>query len=197
MAGLGTGWAVGILALGLWVGAPYGVGGQQSTNGSTHQRTGKRAAERQSRTGEKRSQASPPAGSSGGGAAAAAQATPQSGYPALQNRQGTGNLKTLPNQTLTPGATTVPSNAGGIAPASNDASSGEYTPSEGNTAPTTPGGNPSETQGVPTFSSPAQPANANLPRAVTPQNHSNKQGAALVHKARRTRRSSKAKPGSH
>ena len=59
-------------------------------------------------------------------------------------------------------------NAGGIAPASNDASSGDYTPSEGKTAPTTPGGNPSNTQGVPTFSSAAQPLDANLPRTVFP-----------------------------
>lgn len=191
MSGLGTRWAVGILALGMWAGAPYAAGQQQSSNTSTHQRTGRPGSKQRSRAGGRTSQALRPAPASGGGATAAAQATPQSGTPTLQNRQGTGNLNTLPNQTLTPGATTVPSNAGGIAPASNDASSGEYTPSEGNTAPTTPGGNPSETQGVPTFSSAAQPANANLPRTVKPQNQSNNQAAAPVH---RTRRSSKAKP---
>jgi hypothetical protein len=198
MAGVGMRWAVGILALALWAGAPYAAGQQQSSDTGTHQRTGKRAAERQStRTGGRASRVSPPARTSGRGATAAAQATPQSGSPTVQNRQGTGNLNTLPNQTLTSGATTVPSNSGGIAPASNDASSGEYTPAEGNTAPTTPGGNPSETQGVPTFSSPAQPANANLPRTVNPQNQSNNQGAAPVHKAHRTTRSSKPKPSSH
>jgi hypothetical protein len=92
---------------------------------------------------------------------------PESGTPTLE-RPGYTSLHTLPNQTLTPGATTVPGNAGGIAPASNDASSGEYTPSEGYSAPTAPGGNPSETQGVPTFSSAAQPADANLPHTLPP-----------------------------
>ena len=199
MAKVGTRWAVGVLALALWAGAPYAGGQQQSSKTSTHQRghrTGKRSAGRT----PTRAAGTANAGYSGQGSGAGTSRThgsSQSGYPSLQNRQGTGNLNTLPNQTLTPGATTVPSNAGGLAPASNDASSGEYTPSEGNTAPTTPGGNPSETQGVPTFSSPAQPANANLPRTVNQQNQSNNRGAAPVHKARRTRRSSKAKPGNH
>jgi hypothetical protein len=201
MAGVGTRWTVGVLALGLWAGAPYAGGQQQSSNTSTHQRhhrAGKRPIGRTSTRAAGTAKANNSGQSSGAAAAASrAHGTPQSGYPTLENRQGTGNLNTLPNQTLTPGATTVPSNAGGIAPASNDASSGEYTPSEGNTAPTTPGGNPSETQGVPTFSSPAQPANADLPRTVNRQNQSNNQGAAPVHKARRTGRSSKAKPTNH
>jgi hypothetical protein len=84
----------------------------------------------------------------------------------------------------------VPSNSGGIAPASNDASSGEYTPSEGQTAPTTPGGNPSETQGVPTFSSAAQPANANLPRVVNTPKQSGKQTAGSP-RTKRNRKTSK------
>lgn len=189
MAKVGTRWAVGVLALGLWAGAPYAGGQQQSSKTGTHQRR-HRAANRP--VGRTSTRAAGTANASNSGQSSGYSA---SGYPSLQNRQGTGNLNTLPNQTLTPGATTVPSNAGGIAPASNGASSGEYTPSEGNTAPTTPGGNPSETQGVPTFSSPAQPANANLPRTVSPQNPSNNQVA--LHKARRTRKSSKAKPGNH
>lgn len=196
MTKVGTRWAVGVLALGLWAGAAYAGGQQQSSKTSTHQRR-HRAVKRsvgQTSTRAAGNANSSNSGQSSGAGTSGTHGTPQSGYPSLQNRQGTGNLNTLPNQTLTPGATTVPSNAGGIAPASNDASSGEYTPSEGNTAPTTPGGNPSETQGVPTFSSPAQPANANLPRTVNQQNQSNNQGAAPLHKAWHTRRHSKSKP---
>jgi hypothetical protein len=199
MVKVGTRWAMGVLALALWAGAPYAGGQQQSSKASTHQRRHRAGNRPVGRTSTRAAGAAKPtnSGQSSSAGTSRTHGTPQSGYPTLQNRQGTGNLNTLPNQTLTPGATTVPSNAGGIAPASNDASSGEYTPSEGNTAPTTPGGNPSETQGVPTFSSPAQPANANLPRTVNQQNQSNNQGAASVHKARRTRRYSKSKPDNH
>ena len=163
MGGPRNGWMLGILALALWAGVPYAAGqkqsGKRSDNGPQH-RAGQHAA-------AKAQQASSPKVSSSE-AETTPRSVPESGAPSLENHHPTATLQTLPNQTLTPGATTVPSNAGGIAPASNDASSGEYTPSEGQTAPTTPGGNPSQTQGVPTFSSAAQPANANLPRTVHP-----------------------------
>lgn len=170
-------WALGVLAIALWAGAPYLLGQQPAAKGSAH------LARRSANSGRRNSRHHRPAASpakkaatrqdngsavSRGGAAPAARRVPEAGMPTLENPQPTGTLDTLPNQTLTPGATTLPGNAGGIAPASNDASSGDYTPSEGKTAPTTPGGNPSNTQGVPTFSSAAQPLDANLPRTVFP-----------------------------
>lgn len=168
------GWALGILGMALWLGTPYVAGQQQPAKSRPVQaRSSRHTRARQARTSRRAGQragtpqiSSPAVGS--GGATATAGSVPQGGTPTLENPRPTATLDTLPNQTLTPGATTVPSNSGGIAPASNDASSGEYTPSEGYTAPTTPGGNPSETQGVPTFSSAAQPSDANLPRAVAP-----------------------------
>jgi hypothetical protein len=163
------------------VAAPCLLAQQQQTKHSAH-RHHQRAANMSRGAGSP--QVSSP-GVSSSGAAATASRVPQSGTPTIENPRPTGTLNTLPNQTLTPGATTVPSNAGGIAPASNGASSGDYTPSEGYSAPTTPGGNPSQTEGVPTFSAPAQPANANLPKTVSPPEQS--QPAAT-----RTRRSKKA-----
>jgi hypothetical protein len=189
-----TGWGLGILAIALWAAPAFAQ--QQPSN-----RIAKRGPEtkqsrtrRQSRNTAGTPQVSSPAVSSGR-AAATANSVPQSGTPSLENPRPTGTLGTLPNQTLTPGATTVPSNAGGIAPASNAASSGEYTPSEGYTAPATPGGNPSETQGVPTFSSGAQPASANLPRTVNPTGQAHQQTTPPRHKARRPRPSKNAKSG--
>ena len=156
-------WALGILAVALWAGAPYSSGQQPAKN-----RMHRQNHHASNRLNNKRGvpQVSRPAASLAETARTAGR-IPESGTPTLE-RPGYTTLHTLPNQTLTPGATTVPGNAGGIAPASNDASSGEYTPSEGHSAPTTPGGNPSETQGVPTFSSAAQPADANLPRTLPP-----------------------------
>lgn len=167
-----TRWLFGILALALWVGSPY-VAGQQQKHTSSSRRQAKRASRQRTqrtkaiRSGSRTPQISTP-GVTSSGATATATRVPESGTPTVENSRPTGDLDTLPNQTLTPGATTVPSNAGGIAPASNDASSGEYTPSEGKAAPNTPGANPSNTQGVPTFSSGAQPLDANLPRTVSP-----------------------------
>ncbi len=191
MSGARMRWMLGVLAITLWAGLPCATGQQQPTKTSSQgqqQRTRKRAQSRRGSAGTP--QPSAPAVSSSG-ASATAKSVPQSGTPTLQHPRPTGTLDTLPNQTLTPGATSVPSNAGGIAPASNDASSGEYTPSQGRSAPTTPGGNPSETQGVPTFSSAAQPANANLPRTVNPASQKT-QTASSSHHARRTRRHSKS-----
>lgn len=190
MWGAGMRWTMGVLAVALWAGAPLAVGQQQATTSSTHgqhQRAGKKGAHNRSAAGTAQA-----AGQSSGGASAAAKSVPQSGTPTLENPRSTGTLHTQPNQTLTPGATTVPSNAGGIAPASNDASSGEYTPSEGQTAPTTPGGNPSETQGVPTFSSGAQPDDANLPRTVNPTRP--KSQSATPSHSRTRRRGNKPSP---
>ena len=158
-----TRWLLGILALSLWAGTPY-VAGQQAKRSAHH-------AKRQHAKTRTRAAGNPQIsnpGVSAQGSTATAARVPEGGTPTLENPQPTGTLDTMPNQTLTPGATTVPSNAGGIAPASNDASSGEYTPSEGRTAPNTPGANPSNTQGVPTFSTAAQPPDANLPRTVSP-----------------------------
>jgi len=191
MSGAGMRWILGVLAITLWAGLPCAAGQQQPTKSSSQgqqQHTGKRAP---SRTGSAGTPQASGAAVSSMGASATAKSVPQTGTPTLQNPRPTGTLDTQPNQTLTPGATSVPSNAGGIAPASNDASSGEYTPSEGRTAPTTPGGNPSETQGVPTFSSAAQPANANLPRTVNPASQK-PQTASRSHHTRRTRRHSKS-----
>lgn len=190
MSGARMRWMLGVLAITLWAGIPCAVGQQQPTKSSSQgqQRTRKRAPSRGGSAG------TPPlsgAGVSSSGPSPTAKSVPQSGTPTLQNPRPAGTLDTLPNQTLTPGATSVPSNAGGIAPASNDASSGEYTPSQGRTAPATPGGNPSETQGVPTFSSAAQPANANLPRTVNPGSQKS-QTTSPSHHARRTRRHSKS-----
>ena len=190
-------WAMAILALALWAGVPYGVGQQQAAKPKA--RAMKRNAHGQKRAGRQASGAQAARrGVSSRGAVTTPRSIPESGTPTVENPRGTGDLNTLPNQTLTPGATTVPDNAGGIAPASNDASSGEYTPSEGNTAPTTPGGNPSETQGVPTFSSGAQPANANLPRTVNPAAGSGKEnGSASGRKTRRTRRNRGSSQGAN
>lgn len=167
--GRGTRWLVGMLALALWVAAPY-VAGQQTKRGAHH---GKRALHQgtthaHSGAGEGTPHVPNP-GLSPYREMGTASSVPEAGTPTLENPRPTGTLDTMPNQTLTPGATTVPSNAGGIAPASNAASSGEDTPSEGRTAPNTPGANPSNTQGVPTFSSAAQPPDANLPRTVAPR----------------------------
>ena len=170
-----TRWLLGILALALWVGTPYAVG--QQTKPTAHKR---RAPNRVAHQRTTRDRAGTPQlsnpGVSSSGATATATRIPESGTPTLENPQPTGDLNTMPNQTLSPGATTVPSNAGGIGPASNDASSGEYTPSEGRTSPNSPGANPSNTQGVPTFSSGAQPPDANLPRTVSPRGTTGNQG---------------------
>lgn len=115
MTKVGTRWAVGVLALGLWAGAAYAGGQQQSSKTSTHQRR-HRAVKRsvgQTSTRAAGNANSSNSGQSSGAGTSGTHGTPQGGYPSLQNRQGTGNLNTLPNQTLTPGATTVPSNAGG------------------------------------------------------------------------------------
>jgi len=179
---------VGFLAIAMWAMVPVAMGQQQPTKCNSRRQVHARTRATQH---SRRSPASSPGTNAGG---AAAKATPQSGTPILENPQPTGTLDTLPNQTLTPGATTVPSNAGGIAPASNDASSGEYTPSEGRTAPTTPGGNPSNTQGVPTFSSPAQPASANLPRTVNPSAQGNTPGARTRNPRRSKRNGQNEQP---
>lgn len=179
MAAGRMGWALGILALALWAGVPCAAGQHQSAKRSSHRAQRNAVSRRRNAQGVQRRSVRRSANAaatrqghspllSSGRATATARRVPESGTPTLENPRPTGTLETLPNQTLTPGATTVPSNAGGIAPASNDASSGEFTPSEGKTAPTTPGGNPSETQGVPTFSSAAQTPAANLPRTVSP-----------------------------
>lgn len=185
MGGPRTGWMLGILALALWAGAPYAAGQKQAarrheTKGTQHRPRRHAAAKAQQASSSKVSSSE---------AETTPRSVPESGAPTLENHHPTATLQTLPNQTLTPGATTVPSNAGGIAPASNDASSGEYTPSEGQTAPTTPGGNPSETQGVPTFSSPAQPANAHLPRTVHPAAQSRNGGAGSARATRKPKTS--------
>ena len=100
MAKVGKRWAVGVLALALWAGAPYAGGQQQSSKTSTHQRrhrAGKRPAGRTSTTTAGTAKASN-SGQSSGAAASRTHGTPQSGYPTLENKQGTGNLNTLPNQ---------------------------------------------------------------------------------------------------
>lgn len=191
MSGARMRWVLGVLAITLWAGIFCAVGEQQpTTTGSQGQQQGtaKWAPGRRGSAGTPQVSGS---GVSSSGASATAKSVPQSGTPTLQKPRSTGTLDTQPNQTLTPGATSVPGNAGGIAPASNDASSGEYTPSQGRTAPATPGGNPSETQGVPTFSSAAQPTNANLPRTVNPARQKS-QTASPSHHARRTRRHRKS-----
>ncbi len=188
MVGAKAAWGVGILALALWAGVPCAMGQQQSGTPNSGKRSSRRQQNGQrSRNGSSRSK---PGVNAGG--ASAAKSVPQSGTPTLENPRPAATLQTLPNQTLTPGATSVPSNAGGIAPASNGASSGEYTPSQGQASPTTPGGNPSETQGVPTFSSAAQPADANLPRRVNSPKQREKQTAATG----RTRHNHKASKSS-
>ena len=155
-------WVLGALALALWIVPPHLAAQQQFTRHRRH-RPARHAARGSARDAD--------AGQRSGSDARRLQPAhrvPQGGTPTLENPRPAGRLGTLPNQTLTPGANTVPSNSGAIAPASNAASSGEYTPSEGYSAPTTPGGNPSNTQGVPTFSSAAQPPAANLPRTIAP-----------------------------
>lgn len=184
-------WVLGILAVALWVAPPHVVAQQQQTSKHPAHRRHQRTANASRGAGSR--QVSSP-GVSSSGATATARSVPQSGTPSVENPRPTGTLNTLPNQTLTPGATTVPSNAGGIAPASNDASSGDYTPSEGYSAPTTPGGNPSQTEGVPTFSAPAQPANANLPRTVTPPNQSHPAATRTRHSKRAPRKAPATKP---
>lgn len=166
--GRGTRWLVGILALTLWVAAPYGQGQQRQTKRNAQR--GKHTSQRTT-PGRRSHRGAPQVSNTGvnsSGATGNATSVPEGGSPTIENPRPTGTLRTLPNQTLTPGATSVPGNAGGIAPASNDASSGADTPSQGKTAPTTPGANPSNTQGVPTFSSAAQPPDANMPRTVAP-----------------------------
>jgi hypothetical protein len=189
MAGGRMRWALGILAMSLWVGAPCLVGQQQPQHLHRRQHAGRR----HNTVGTTQSSST---GAGSTGAAATNRSVPQSGTPTLEHPRPAGKLGTLPNQTLTPGATTVPSNAGGIAPASNAASSGEYTPSEGTTAPVTPGGNPSQTEGVPTFSSPAQPPDANLPRTVSPRNGTkpSANSGQSAHRAPHRRTTTKPRP---
>lgn len=168
--GRGSGWLLGILALALWAGVPYGWGQQQHTKrNAQHANRASQRTGAASPTSRGTPQAANPGVNSSGATPTTATSIPESGTPTIENSRPTGTLDTMPNQTLSPGATTVPNNAGGIAPASNDASSGADTPSEGKTAPATPGANPSNTQGVPTFSSGAQPPDANLPRTVAPR----------------------------